>query len=630
MLQAERSKNNPLLLPDPNHPWEAEAAFNGCPVKDGGNYHMVYRALSGPHNIGGVNLKLSTVGCADSPDGESFHSRRQLIVPEQSWEKFGCEDPRVTKIGNEYYIFYTALGEYPFRASGIKVALAKSKDLKNISDKYLITPFNAKAMSLFPEKINDKFMAVFTAHTDSPPARLCLATFENEQDMWSPAFWEKWQENLEDHSLFIKRRMHDHAEIGAPPIKTKDGWLLVFSYIQNYLTPPATFGIEAVLLDLENPYKIIGRTLEPFLVPRENYELHGQVPNIVFPSGALLEGNELKIYYGGADTNCCAASLDASALLKLMKQNGAPIAKLRRYGNNPILAPNTKHAWEDRAVFNPAALYDDGKVHLLYRAMGLDNTSVFGYAKSYDGFKFDDRFPEPAYVPRAKFEQKLNVGGNSGCEDPRLTKISETIYVCYTAYDGKNPPRVALSSISVKDFLVGVWRWSEPVLISPPGVDDKDAALFPEKINGKFGVLHRIGECIFLDFVPDFNFGGEKWLQGNILMRPRPGMWDSIKIGTAAPPLKTPRGWLLLYHGVSEHHKYRVGAALLDLNNPMKVLARTDEPIFEPEMPYEKNGQIPMVVFPCGAVIIDDKLFVYYGGADTVIGVATAKLGEII
>jgi predicted GH43/DUF377 family glycosyl hydrolase len=108
-------------------------------------------------------------------------------------------------------------------------------------------------------------------------------------------------------------------------------------------------------------------------------------------------------------------------------------------------------------------------------------------------------------------------------------------------------------------------------------------------------------------------------------------MWDDLKIGISSTPLKTEEGWLILYHGVSfEGHRYRVGAALLDLKNPEKVLGRTDAPLFTPEMPYEKEGIVPNVVFPCGSIILGSKLVIYYGGADTVIGVATISLRKLL
>ncbi|MER3475131.1 MAG: glycosidase, partial [Armatimonadota bacterium] len=112
-------------------------------------------------------------------------------------------------------------------------------------------------------------------------------------------------------------------------------------------------------------------------------------------------------------------------------------------------------------------------------------------------------------------------------------------------------------------------------------------------------------------------------------MRPRPGTWESLKIGAGAPPIKTEYGWLLFYHGVDDNRVYRLGVALLDLKDPSKVIKRYDKPVLSPETQWEKEGQVPNVVFTCGAVEIDETYFVYYGGADTVIGVATISKKEI-
>ena len=271
-------------------------------------------------------------------------------------------------------------------------------------------------------------------------------------------------------------------------------------------------------------------------------------------------------------------------------------------------------------------------MRILYRAMSDDNTSTLGYASSVDGVHITKRSEEPAYTPRESFEQKLVPGGNSGCEDPRLTQLGDTIYMCYTAFDGKDPPRVAFASIAAKDFDDHKWNWAKPVLISPPGMDDKDAALFPEKIGGKYWFLHRLGSDIWIDSVDDLDFDGTtKFLGGKILMRPRESGWDSKRIGVASPPIRTKYGWLLFYHGISRRTgHYNVRAALLDLKDPTLVLYRTHDPLLEPETPYEKDGIVPNVVFPCGAVMMKDELYVYYGGADKVIGVATLDLASII
>ncbi|MFA5129672.1 MAG: cupin domain-containing protein [Patescibacteria group bacterium] len=307
------------------------------------------------------------------------------------------------------------------------------------------------------------------------------------------------------------------------------------------------------------------------------------------------------------------------------------IVVLHRSEENPILQPNPGHPWESKAVFNPGVCQIGGDAHLFYRAMSDDDTSVIGYALTRDGVHIHDRLPDPVYVPREAFEKKLKSGTGSGCEDPRLTRIGDTMYMCYTAYDGVHPPRIALTSILIDDMLAKRWNWSKPRLISPPGVDDKDAAIFPEKINGKYAVLHRIGISIWIDFVDDLTFKPKQLLGGRILMNPRTGSSHSQKIGICGPPMKTADGWLLLYHGISRRkdRHYDVRAALLDLNDPTRVLARTSYPIFEPETPYERNGLVANVVFPCGSAVINGTLYVYYGGADKVVGVACVELEQL-
>ncbi|MBI5306547.1 hypothetical protein HZB04_03110 [Candidatus Wolfebacteria bacterium] len=622
----ERRKENPILKPNRDHSWEAEAVFNGCPIKKDGNIYLIYRAfsLSHYHTLAKTKLMVSDIGIAESKDGVNFYGRKRFIAPQHHWERFGCEDPRATKLGDKYYIFYTALSSYPFKAEGIKVGVAISKDLNSIQKKYLVTPFNAKGMALFPEKINGKIWAILTVHTDMPPSKICLVNFNKEEDIWNEDYWHKWHENFEKYSLELSRRPEDHTEVGAPPIKTKHGWLLFYSYIRDYFSPKPIFGIEAVLLDLKNPFKIIARTKAPLLTPEEYYERIGAVPNIVFPSGALADKKIIRLYYGAADTVCCLADIDSEILFAKLLKSEKPV-KLDRVKENPIIAPIENHSWEARAVFNPGAIYLDGKVHIIYRAMSKDNTSVFGYASSRDGIHIDYRSPSPIYVPRESFERKLESNGNSGCEDPRLIKINDKIYMFYTAFDGKNPPRVALTWIKAKDFIKQNFIWAKPVLISPPDIADKDACVFPEKIKGKYFIIHRIGDHINFVFSSVLDFDGQTWIEEYRWISPRSGMWDSKRIGIAAPPLKTKKGWVLFYHGVDEDNFYRVGAILLDLNDPTKVISRSDDPIFEPETNYEKEGQIPNVVFPCGAVIIKDKFFLYYGGADKVTGVATIE-----
>lgn len=623
MITLKRFKENPVLAPRLESTWEAEAVFNGSPALEDKSLHLLYRAMSVPMVHEGIHMSLSTIGYAESADGIHFQDRRQFIKPENDWERFGCEDPRVTKLDGKYFIFYTALSNYPFSAEGIKVGLAITKDFKHIEAKHPVTPFNAKAMSLFPGRVNGKIAAILTANTDMPPAKVSIALFDNEEQIWSKDYWNDWYSHVDDHSLVLQRSDNDHVEVGAAPILTKDGWLLVYSYIRNYFSGTPVFGIEAVLLDLDNPRKIVGRTMGAMLTPELPFEREGKVPNIVFPSGAYVKNGKLIVSYGGADTVCAMASCDLNSLLAEMKTSEILNVKMDRYGKNPILAPVAEHAWEAKAVFNPGAIFAQGKVHLVYRAMSNDNISTLGYAASSNGLDVSERLLSPIYAPRADFEKM-------GCEDPRLTVLGNTVYMCYTAFDGATPPRVALTSISLKNFLAQNWTWSKATLISPPGMDDKDAAIFPAKFKNKYAFIHRLKNSVDIDFVSSLNFTGKKWLGGQVLLAPRDGMWDSEKVGLSSTPIKTKKGWLLLYHGVSKNdHKYRVGAALLDLNNPTKVLARTDKPMLEPEMPYEQIGQVHDVVFPCGSAVIGDTVYIYYGGADSVIGVATLDLNKI-
>ncbi|MGB7957689.1 MAG: hypothetical protein WCF77_02500 [Minisyncoccia bacterium] len=625
MLEGKRSSENPILLPDPGSAWESEAVYNPSPVVCRKLVHLLYRA-TGKAKDG--QSETSSIGIASGKDGVRFKDRRQFIVPEYPWETFGCEDPRVTEFEGRFYIFYTAVAA--FSADGIKVAVAVSDDLKTVAEKHLVTPFNAKAMALFPGRVNGKIAAILTVNTDRPPARIALALFDRIEDVWSELYWKNWYAHLDDHVIPIDVNEKDQIEVGSVPVKTDKGWLLFYSYIYNYFAQPAIFGVQALLLDEKDPKKIVGEVKRPFLVPEAEYEQYGRVPRIVFPSGALLRGSNIYFYYGAADTTSCLATFKLKDLLEeLVFVVGR---QLMRFEGNPIIAPIAEHPWESQATFNPGAIYEEGKVHLFYRAMSSDNTSVFGYAASLDGVHFTERSPGPAYVPRAGFEMKLVPGGNSGCEDPRLTKLDDRVYMCYTAYDGKEPPRVALTSILTADLVVKKWNWANPILVSPPGLDDKDAALFPRKIGGKYFFLHRLGSDIWIDSVSTLDFDGENtFLGGKILMRPRDTAWDSRRIGISAPPMETPHGWLLLYHGISKRTShYSVRAALLDLNDPTKVLYRTEDSILEPKMQYEKDGIVSNVVFPCGAAVIRGELFVYYGGADKVCGVATIALKDLL
>ncbi len=633
-ILVKRYPNNPILGPDRTRSWEAQAVFNGCPIEDENGYHLLYRALSFEQKYKDKTMELSTIGYVHSEDGYNFtDSRRQFIKPEKEWEKYGCEDPRVTKIDNKYYITYTALSDFPHTPDGIKIAVAVTKDFETIEEKHQLTHFNSKAMVIFPERINGKIVAIFTMNTDKPPVKIMIAEFDKPEQMWDKKYWEKWGENMDSHTLHFQRSLDDHIEVGTPPVKTKDGWLMMYSYIRNYKTDHPMFGVETALFELDNPLNVIGRSVEPLIKPDEIYEQYGVIPRITFPSGLLLKDDELRLYYGAADTVCAVATLSLKGLLDFIKlkdceeyiDDSTEPVSLERFEGNPILEPTHNDDWESKYVLNPTAIYDNDTIHIIYRAQDENDTSVMGYAQTKDGFHIVEKLNEPIYVPRIP-EEVRKEPGFSGCEDARITKIDNRFYMCYTAYNGYGPARVAFTSIDENDFHMRKWKnWTVPILISPEGMDDKNACLISEKINDKYAFFHRLKHTIWLDFVENLGFDNGRTLGGRSVMCSRPDSWDSEKVGIAGPPIKVENEWLLIYHALSSHDgQYRLGAAMFDLQNGV-VTSRLDYPILEPKAEYENKGLRPGTVFSCGCVLKEDDLYVYYGGADEVVCVAKVE-----
>jgi predicted GH43/DUF377 family glycosyl hydrolase len=307
--------------------------------------------------------------------------------------------------------------------------------------------------------------------------------------------------------------------------------------------------------------------------------------------------------------------------------------QLQREENNPLLRPILEHPWENRYVLNAAAVRLNGKVYLLYRAFGEDEISRIGLAV-FDRNKLIERLPEPIFVPATPEEKR-------GCEDPRVVVIDGRLYMVYTAYDGV-VAQVAGASISVEDFLAYRFdRW-ERMGMAFPGLWDKDAILFPEKIDGKWVMYHRVEPSIWVSYSDTLSFPWPKQSH-KIIIGPRSGlMWDSLKIGSGSQPIKTKYGWLLIYHGVSNTMVYRLGVILVDLKDPSRLLYRSPNPILSPETELEigERGRswVPNVVFTCGAVPATDKeilededeVLVYYGASDTYICLASARVADLI
>lgn len=284
--------------------------------------------------------------------------------------------------------------------------------------------------------------------------------------------------------------------------------------------------------------------------------------------------------------------------------------KLVRHPKSPLLYPNPLHRWESLNVFNCAVTAYNGLFHMHYRAQGVDFISHIGYAVSKDGIEWN-RLENPVLSPHQGREDYR------GVEDPRVTPLDGAFYMCYTAY-GANSffPMIARSENLI------TWEDVAPL----ERAENKDHVLFPEKINGRYAILHRRPPHIWVAYSDDL----KTWADHTIIMSPRPeNGWDEKRIGTNGVPIKTEHGWLLFYHAYDNGHVYRHSVALLDLENPAQLIHRPKSFIIQPEETWEIRGDVPNVVFSCSNNVVGDALYFYYGGADRMVGLATAPIAEV-
>jgi predicted GH43/DUF377 family glycosyl hydrolase len=346
-----------------------------------------------------------------------------------------------------------------------------------------------------------------------------------------------------------------------------------------------------------------------------------------------------------------------------------------RHPENPIIVPGL-YPWRRAVTFNPGVLLDDdGRFYLYERAAGQFRPfyCYVGMMESDDGVHFTHTRDEPVFTPEMAGSRYGSV------QDPRLAKIDGRYLMTY-AYrpfawsshptgvgvpeshesdfpgverapidqssgsknvQGARPDNMTRSGIAVSSDRV---NWEPLAWATPADLDDRDVILFPEKVNGRYALLRRPlqwvgpeygdtkGPSIWLCYSDDLL----TWTEPTLVAKAEFG-WEDNRIGGSTPPLKTDAGWLVFYHGVQtldatvKHVRYRMGALLLDLDDPTKVLARTSRPLMEPETYYEKFGAyIPDVIFPTGNVVQDGQIYLYYGVCDTAIALATASLDAVL
>ncbi len=336
--------------------------------------------------------------------------------------------------------------------------------------------------------------------------------------------------------------------------------------------------------------------------------------------------------------------------------------KVKKLG---ILLDKTELGFENDGVFNPAVISEDDAIHLFYRAVRVGNYSSIGYCRLVQPDKVEVRHKKPLLFPEYKYESQ-------GIEDPRISKIEDTYYMTYTAYNKINAAGAVATSPDLKKFKKeGVitpqltYREYKHLVECSPGLNekyffhykifkehglgpevagklniwDKNLMFFPKRINGKFALLHRIHPGIQLVYFDRFeDLTREFWedyfmnLEKHIVMDPEL-YYESSHIGGGCPPIETDQGWLLIYHAAQDTphgFKYHASAALLDLQDPKKEISRLKSPLISPTFKWEKEGVVNNIIFPSGAIVYDDHLYIYYGAADERVGVASIELNELL
>lgn len=684
-----RKRDTPVLSPASHIHWASGAVFNAGAWCDGTTVHLFFRAIPAGYNRieiegpdyfeghFGYDNYVSYIGLATSTDGIHFEiDPKPVLAPDTDADRYGCEDPRISPLGDRFAMTYTALREPAFGDEmGVQIGLATTRDFRTFEKHGAISPpIRDKDAVLFPRPIGGRLGLIHRIVPD-----IQLAWFDSEAQLLKPgdAYWHEHVADLDRHVILRPEYPWECKKIGAgpPPIETPEGWLLIYHGVDAQ----HVYRGGAALLDLDDPSRVIARLPYPILEPSLEWELHGDVPNVVFPQGAAVRGDELLLYYGAADRHVGLATASMRELLDALlatrnafrmprifmggtKVHEEPFATMgdeavpvqRLNDGDPVLEPHPDHPWEDRVVLNPAAVLvqdpaeidalcatwhldaeaqsrlSKGACVMLYRAQGTFSRhghapSSLGLALFTPELELVYRHPEPILYPDAPFH-------DLGVEDPRCTRVGDTYFLYYTGYgrtsghNGSLHGRVRICLATTKDFKN--WALHGPLEGPLNDVPNKNAVLLPEPVNGQWILLHRPleGDYPFAMHWAVAEDPDGPWTSKGLLMASHrfesyPLSW----LGAAGVPEALGDGrFLTLYHqghvGYDRRRMYNLSATVLDFTQPNPVGKRI-EPVLKPTGEREQAGDpalgVDNVVFSCANYRFGNDLIVPYAGADS-------------
>ncbi|SHK71687.1 glycoside hydrolase family 130 protein [Rhodothermus profundi] len=683
--------NVPILAPRADLTWASGAVFNPGAWYDGRQVHLVFRAVPAGYRrfrlpaarpgepTYGFAPYISSLGYATSTDGVHFTWRETpLLTPGEPFDCYGLEDPRLTFLEGRYWIVHTVLSTPAFGpGDGVRIGLASTTDFVQVEKHGVIgPPVRDKDAALFPRRIRGKLALLHRIEPD-----IQIVYFRDWEELRNPERWNRHLADLDEHVVLRPSRRWERKKVGVgpPPIETPEGWLLIYHGVDETYT----YRAGVALLDLDDPQRVIAWAPMPVLEPQLPFEREGDVPNVVFPEGAVVIDGQLHLYYGAADRVIGHAQAplqdvvdfvlevqrrtwtmprvymmpcDRGRALRTIEAS-ASVSVERLHGGQPILEPDPQHPWESRVVLNPAAVLVEageelerlmdawqlpdaererlrkagGACVMIYRAQGAKGSPA-GHAPSSLGLavltpmlELVRRWPEPVIRPEAVFH-------DLGAEDARCTKIGDTYYLFYTGYSSEQPRfpsfvgRVHICLATTQDFVH--WELHGPIAGNVNEVDNKNAALLPEPVNGKWLLLHRPLDGrhpMAIHLAEADQPEGPFYSRGLLMASYRYQEFARSWIGAGGPPIALgDQRFLMVYHqghlDWDGRREYDLAVALLDFNCPRPVTARL-EPLMRPCGDAEKVGDselgVDNVLFACANYVWQNNLIIPYAAADS-------------